>query len=246
MPPSLYYADAWAAYFADHPKVRANWGHQNGYAPPPGYEHLYPKRATDPTEENIMKNRHIIVVMDRSGSMMKVRSDTEGGLKSFLAEQDKDVPTTVTLNQFDDGYETVYADVPLADVPDYHLTPRGSTALRDAICRSILGAADKPDTDTVLVVLTDGEENASREHTMVDVNRLIAEKREQGWVVVFLGADQDAIAVGTSMGVSADTSLSYASANTSASLANAGRMVTRGMATGSYEFTDEERRDARQ
>jgi hypothetical protein len=195
--------------------------------------------------------RHIEIVLDRSGSMQAVKEDTEGGLKAFLAEQAA-APgtTTVSLRQFDDRYETVYEMVPLADVPDYTLRPRGNTALLDAVGKTIttLGEAlaampedDRPG-EVVLVILTDGLENASREWSRDQVKAAITRQADDyQWRFVFLGADQDAFAAAGGMGIAVASTLSYGSDHTEAAMASAGAMVTRGTRSGNYGFTDDER-----
>lgn len=195
--------------------------------------------------------RHIAIVLDRSGSMISVKADTEGGLKAFLATQ-AEAPgeTTVSLYQFDTAYEAVYENRALADVPEYTLVPRGGTALLDAVGRTIsaVGAdlAAMPEGDrpgeVVVVILTDGEENSSREFTLPAVKKMITEQQDvYGWKFVFLGADQDAFEAAGGMGIARGTTLSYASVNTTDSMTKAGQMVARGTASGLYAFTDDER-----
>lgn len=199
-------------------------------------------------------NRRLIaVVLDRSGSMIEVQADTEGGLRAFLeAQAEAPGETFVSLYEFDDRYSVVYENLPLADVPAYRLAPRGTTALLDAVGKTIttLGRqlAEKPDDErpgeVVVVILTDGEENSSREYQLPLINKMITLQQEKyGWQFVFLGADQDAFATGGSMGIRADSTLSYASTNTQASMTKAGRMVARGTSSGLYAFTNDERSD---
>ena len=194
--------------------------------------------------------RQVVIVLDRSGSMVTVKADTEGGLKTFLeAQREAPGDTIVSLYQFDTDYEAVYENKALADVPDYVLEPRGGTALLDAIGRTIatvksqIKARDKDDRpgEVILVILTDGEENSSREYTLQAVKDLIEKRRAKGWQVLFLGADQDAFTVAAGMGIDRGTTLSYASAHTSGAMTAAGKMSVRGSASGLYEFTDDER-----
>ena len=83
------------------------------------------------TDKNLT---HIYLLLDRSGSMQSIKTDTEGGFAAFVEEQ-KRTPgeCRVTLAQFDNHYDVVYADRPIADVPALDLQPRGSTALLDAM-----------------------------------------------------------------------------------------------------------------
>ncbi|MFE3202178.1 VWA domain-containing protein [Embleya sp. NPDC059237] len=200
--------------------------------------------------------RHILIVLDRSGSMESVRADAEGGLRAFLAEQaTASTEDVVTLVQFDSRIETVYERRPLTEVPDFVLEPRGSTALLDAIGITVsreagrirtAPAAERPD-HVVVVVQTDGHENWSREYTLDGVRALIERMQQPnpGWTFVFLGANQDAFAAGERMGFRSDTTLSYSGRNTTESLRRAGTMVARGTETGLYTFTDDEREQAK-
>ena len=166
----------------------------------------------------------ISLVLDRSGSMEAVRADTIGGFNAFLTDQkNAGVGTaTVTLAQFDDIYETVYLAIPLGDAPllsAQTFVPRGSTALLDAIGKTIdetgtrlaaLPEAQRPDK-VIFVILTDGEENASLHFTMPQIADKIRHQRENyQWEFVFLGANQDAIATASQIGVPQGAALSYA------------------------------------
>lgn len=153
----------------------------------------------------------IIVVVDRSGSMAAIAHDMMGGFDTFIAEQKK-LPgeCKVTLAQFDDNYELVYSGKPLAQVPKLKLEPRGTTALLDAIGKTInstgqrlaaMAEGDRP-SRILFVIITDGHENASKEFNRDQVNQLITQQREKySWEFVFLGASQDAIDVAHSYGI---------------------------------------------
>ena len=117
---------------------------------------------------------HLYFLLDRSGSMHTIVEDTVGGFDAFIAEQRKTPgECKVTLAQFDDAYEEVYADRSVADVPSLVLEPRGTTALLDSVARLITDAGKRlaalPEDQrpgTVIVgIMTDGLENASREWT---------------------------------------------------------------------------------
>jgi hypothetical protein len=163
---------------------------------------------------------HIYFLLDRSGSMQSIKSDTEGGFAAFVDEQ-RGAPgeCRVTLAQFDNAYDVVYAARPVADVPPLDLQPRGSTALLDAMGRLVTSAGvevaalpedERPGT-VIVAVMTDGHENASQEWTHPAIKALVEQQtREHGWQFLYMGADQDAIEVGTSLGVAADQSVTYA------------------------------------
>ncbi|MGW0658569.1 vWA domain-containing protein [Streptodolium elevatio] len=202
--------------------------------------------------------RHIAVVLDRSGSMQSVKEDTEGGLKAFLEDQrDVEARTTVSLYQFDDRYEVVYENKLVTEVPDFSLRPRGMTALLDAVGRTIAKVGEDlaalPDArrpgEVVMVILTDGLENASSEYSLSRVREMITHQQDRyGWVFVFLGADQDAFAAAGGMGIAADQALSYSSKKTRQTFQSASSMLRRARqapapaAGGSaYSFSDDER-----
>jgi hypothetical protein len=165
----------------------------------------------------------ITIILDRSGSMESVAADTIGGFNRFLDDQKTGHGSaTITLVQFDDRYETVYSVAPIATAPPLTgdtFVPRGSTALLDAIGRTIdttgarlaaMREEDRPE-QVMMVILTDGEENASRHFDNDAIARRISHQRDvYSWEFVFLGANQDAIATASQMGVAAGSALSYA------------------------------------
>ena len=162
---------------------------------------------------------HLYFLLDRSGSMQSIKTDTEGGFAAVVDEQRK-APgeCRVTLAQFDNVYDVVYSDRPIADVPALDLQPRGSTALLDAMGRTITDAgnrlaampeAERPGT-VIVAVMTDGMENASQEWTHPAIKALVEQQtRQYGWQFLYMGADQDAIEVGVGLGVAAANSVTY-------------------------------------
>lgn len=178
---------------------------------------------------------HLYFLLDRSGSMQSIRTDTEGGFDAFVQEQ-RTAPgaCSVTLAQFDDAYEVVYADVPVAEVPPLDLHPRGRTALLDSIGRLVTEAgarlAARPEPQrpgtVVVAIMTDGMENASHEWTHPAIRRLIEQQeRDYGWQFLYLGADQDAIEVGSSIGVAPANAMTYRRGNTVDALRATSAMV---------------------
>jgi hypothetical protein len=172
---------------------------------------------------------HLYFLLDRSGSMQSIKNDTEGGFAAFIDEQRKSTgECRVTLAQFDNEYEVIYSGRPLADVPPLDLQPRGSTALLDAMGRLVTSAgtemaamADDERPGTVIVaILTDGYENASREWTHPAIKALVEQQtKDYAWQFLYMGADQDAIEVGASLGVSADASVTYGRGKTKEAMA---------------------------
>jgi hypothetical protein len=175
---------------------------------------------------NTEKHIEIAYILDRSGSMQPMQEPAVAAFNDFLKAQ-LEVPgeARLTLVQFDDQYEVPVAALRLPDVPQLTAatyTPRGSTALLDAIGRTIkdldfrlqkLPPAHQP-AKVILAIFTDGEENASREYTSKHISDLIALYRDtKGWEFLFLAANQDAIATAAKMslaqGVSGNVSYSF-------------------------------------
>lgn len=198
--------------------------------------------------------RHIVIVVDRSGSMEKIKADTEGGLVQFLADQAEEPGrTTVSLYEFDDEYGPVYEMAEIAQAPRYTLIPRGSTALYDAVGRTIAATGqhlavmpeDQRPGRVLMVIDTDGWENASREYSADRVKDMITHQREAySWEFVFLGADQDAFTAAGAMGIGRAQTLPYASGSTYDSFSVVSAMATRGNSGLGYQFTATERATA--
>jgi Mg-chelatase subunit ChlD len=164
----------------------------------------------------------IVLVVDRSGSMLVTRSDAEGGLRHFL-ERQKQVPgeARITLYRFNDVVERVFEAKSIGEVSESDLViePSGMTALLDAMGRAIdeVGArlektpeGERP-SKVFVVTVTDGEENRSIKFTHKDVfDRVSVQRQAFSWEFVFIGANQDAIKTGRTIGVPAAQSLSYA------------------------------------
>ena len=160
---------------------------------------------------------NLSVVLDRSGSMQSIASDMIGGFVAFIDEQRQaEGECRVTLVQFDseDPFEVLVDGEPIASVrPDARkYIPRGLTPLLDAVGRMIAridaGIAErrelgKSEEDQIVLIITDGLENASREYSLAAIKGLIEARRADGWVFAFLGADQDSFAEGGRLGVSA-------------------------------------------
>lgn len=167
----------------------------------------------------------ITLVLDRSGSMQSVADDTIGGVNRFIADQIAvPLPSTanLTLNQFDDVFEHVFYALSIqAAQPLTKATfqPRGSTALLDAIGRSIEETGERIGKMTenerpgkvVFVIVTDGYENASRKFSSQQISDMITHQRDvYKWEFVFLAADQDAIASAGRIGIIGTHAMTYA------------------------------------
>ena len=152
---------------------------------------------------------HVQIVLDRSGSMNRIAAATIDALNGFLAKQ-RAHPGTLRLSLVDfdsqEPFRIVIDAVPIAEVVDLteaDYEPRGGTPLLDAIGRAVerldARVCELPDEDQVLVILTDGYENASTDYTAARISALLDARQEFGWTVLFLGANQDSFATGASM-----------------------------------------------
>ena len=157
----------------------------------------------------------IIFVIDESGSMQGTESDVVGGFNSFIEEQ-KTQPygkIDVTLYKFNNESSKIFNDLPLSKirpltVRDY--TPGGLTALYDTIGIAIdeaykhnthLENEHRPDM-VMMVIITDGQENASREYSAHSVKHLIREhERNEDWQFVYLGADLSSFSDADDLGI---------------------------------------------
>lgn len=164
----------------------------------------------------------LVFILDRSGSMTGLESDTIGGFNSLIEKQ-KQVKgkCLVTTVLFDSTCELLHDRVELADIrpmTDSDYTVRGCTALLDALGGTIRHIAqihryarreDVPE-HTTFVIMTDGMENASRQYTIDEVRRRIEhEKEKYGWEFLFLGANIDAIEAAGHIGIRADRAVNY-------------------------------------
>ena len=169
-----------------------------------------------------MKNlTEIVFILDRSGSMSGLESDTIGGFNSMLEKQKKETgDANVTTVLFDDQIEVIHDRFPIAAVEpmtdkDYYV--RGSTALLDAVGSTVKKIeniqrrlpedlrADK----IIFIITTDGLENSSQEYSRNMVKNMIEKAQASGWQFIFMGANMDAVAEAGRMGIRASHAVSY-------------------------------------
>lgn len=160
----------------------------------------------------------LLFIIDRSGSMFSIREDMEGGITGMLKDQEElEGKVTVDFAYFDDQF--TYEDKMLsltAAAPN--IVPRGMTALNDAVVRATTefgtSLADLPEEErpgkVLVIIVTDGHENSSRENTADDVKKVIeAQQNDYNWEYVFLGANQDAVLAGDKFGIRRGASMTY-------------------------------------
>lgn len=163
-------------------------------------------------------------VVDESGSMLSQQKTIISGFNEQLntmkqEEKEKDVRYLVTLVKFSDNVTVLYKDKPLAEVPELTTStyvPSGWTALYDAIGATIDTAA-LGETDVLVTIMTDGFENRSREWKKNTIKTLIELRQsENKWGFVYFGAEQNAWAEASSLGVA--NAVNYTAANTGAAI----------------------------
>jgi hypothetical protein len=159
---------------------------------------------------------HVGILIDESGSMGGLEHSVIGGINEFvggLSAEESETPAKVTLAMFDragansDVVRFRFEAIPLAEVAELvpgDYSPRGATPLNDAVLKTvrILDHASGDDDRVMMVVFTDGLENAS-ETPAGEIRRLIEEKEQAGWEFIYLGANQDAWDESTQIGMAA-------------------------------------------
>jgi hypothetical protein len=205
----------------------------------------------------VARKVHVGIVLDRSGSMEDCRTDAIGAVNSYLRQvkDDKDMEARVSLVIFDSqGIDVIRDAVPAggcAELAASEYQPRAQTPLLDAVGHGValLDKRKAGDERCILAVMTDGLENASREYTKETVKALLDRKqKEEGWLVLYLGAGHDAWAQADAMGLRAGNVASFAKAHVGASMAAMGargrryaRALDAAAEAAAGGFTDEER-----
>jgi len=179
---------------------------------------------------------HLYVLLDRSGSMASMADDVIGGFNRLIADQQKEGPDAlVTLVQFDseDRHEVLADAVPVREMVPLDpstFVPRGSTPLLDATALLLSRATARSERlaskelaaeELVVVSITDGHENSSREMTLAAVRRMIEARNAAGWTFVFLGAALDVYGEAGDLGYSPGSSQAWLADGEGAALAMA-------------------------
>jgi len=164
----------------------------------------------------------LVFILDRSGSMAGLESDTIGGYNAMLKKQKAEAgEAIVTTVLFDDDYQLLHDRIDIRGIKpitekDYYV--RGSTALLDALGRTIskIGNAQRHTSDelraerVLFVITTDGMENASREYSYAKIRHMVERQQQKyGWEFIFLGANIDAFDTAGRMGIRADRTANY-------------------------------------
>jgi Mg-chelatase subunit ChlD len=203
---------------------------------------------------------HVTFVLDSSGSMSAIEDDTRGGFNSLLEEQRTEEGTaTVTLYDFNTAVNRVYRGRPVEEAPRLdreNYRPGGSTALYDAMATAVTETDERlgkipedarPD-HVVVVILTDGKENASE--TPRDRVRTLIDRRQEAddWEFLFIGANQDAALTAETMNIDAERSLEmdHSGEGTRAAYESTSRRIREVReegSTGGFDGADRRRQD---
>lgn len=196
--------------------------------------------------------QHDFILLDRSGSMSSLWAEALGSINAYVKKlADDKINTGVTLATFDLNSASISFDIvrdritpsTWKPVSSEDADPRGSTPLNDAVGK-IVALAKAGNYDKVaIIIMTDGQENASRELTVTQAKALLDDCRSKNWQVIFLGANFDNAAQATGYGNSAFATASATPQNmgamTQSLSASRGAYARTGAAMG---FTDEEKK----
>lgn len=164
----------------------------------------------------------LVFILDKSGSMSGLEKDTIGGYNSMLEQQRKvDGECIITTVLFDNRYELLHDRIDsraIRPITEKEYFVGGSTALLDAVGKTIhkIGTVQKNTAEdyraekVMFVIITDGEENASRSYSAMQVKKMIRQQKERyGWEFIFLGANIDAVTTAERFGIDADRAVDY-------------------------------------
>lgn len=160
----------------------------------------------------------IYIILDRSGSMMGKEADVIGGVNTFIVDQKKlKDPASIAFVRFDtdiERFRPMQALEKVEPLTDAEYTPRGCTSLLDAVGGTINAAEkdwviEQPDR-AIMVIVTDGQENSSREFRKEKIKELITAREKSGlWAFIYLGANVDAFAEASSLGINLSNTAGY-------------------------------------
>ena len=163
----------------------------------------------------------LVFILDRSGSMTGLESDTIGGFNGIIEKQrDEDGEVLVSTVLFDDISEVLYDRVDIRKIrpmTEKEYFVRGCTALLDAVggaikhiktVRKEMPKEERPEK-TIFIITTDGMENASQRYSYDKVKKMIEKRQAKNWEFIFLGANMDAVSEAGRMGIKASRTANF-------------------------------------
>jgi uncharacterized protein YegL len=185
---------------------------------------------------------HYLLVIDRSGSMYDIATDAEGGIRQFAKEQARlHGKATLSLYDFGSSVDKQFDFVPVSHADAYMMIPRGMTRLYDAIGLALTETGqrladleeDERPGKVIVLIVTDGCENDSKEYDLHQVRDMITHQHDvYGWEFSYIGANVDTFAESTSMGIGSHFSYDSNSESTRAAYASVS------VASASYRMGD--------
>ena len=176
-------------------------------------------RQSCPVESSPVEHIDLVLILDKSGSMHGLESDTIGGFNSMIVKQrEGSVPVDVTTVLFSNNYSLLHRRVPInevAELTDKDYRVGGMTALLDAVGRTMDTVKDYPHIKdkghkAIFVIITDGLENDSREYGKDQVREMVSRhQKDDGWEFIFLGANLDAAEEAGKLGIDKGHAVRY-------------------------------------
>lgn len=176
---------------------------------------------TEEIFEDVKESTHIVAILDTSGSMGSLIHECIGGFNNFLKSQRELAAgeCTISIVLFDDLYEEIVKNQNIKDVKDLTSdvwVPRGMTALYDAIGKTItserqrISKLENKPSKVLVCIVTDGEENSSKEYDNNAVRKLIKDSESNdNWTFTYLATGQNAFRVGTGIGISGNNTFTF-------------------------------------
>ena len=207
-----------------------------------------------PSSDAVAAPTHVVILLDRSGSMASIANDVIGGVNTLFSEQRANgSDARISLIQFDtqDPQDVIAWGAPVAEIADLDgrtFQPRGGTPLLDAtglaIGRVMVDQQSRIATglqaeDIIFITVTDGEENSSNEYTLDRVKELIEARKAEGWTFTYLSAGLDAYADAAQLGIDVGNTISFVPNSKNATLLFS--VASRGIG----ELRDKKRRGVR-
>lgn len=182
---------------------------------------------------SVIPRTRVSVILDRSGSMEDMREEVIGGFNALVEEQAKlEGELSWSMVQFDHigsvSLERTFTDVPTEQVPKLsqeNYVPRGGTPLLDAVGTELARLGETSER-TLVVIITDGQENSSTEYSLEAIKSMIKRREDLGWQFIFLGANQDAFDARMDLGMARGQSVTYDSGTVNVAYAAVSNTLT--------------------